>query len=135
MPLGVMSKPCTCCRSWEKKKHWCSHEFCLKPCRKQAEQMLNSERVTQVIPSNWVESNQNENEEGQQENLENQEEQAEQVEQQEVGNGENQPVEDEPMKEESQKEEQVEMEEIPEQAQENLDIEMKPEEPDNAIES
>lgn len=37
MPLGVMSKPCTCCRKWEKKKHWCSHQFCLKPCRKQDE--------------------------------------------------------------------------------------------------
>lgn len=37
MPLGVMSKPCTCCRKWEKNKHWCSHQFCVKPCRKQNE--------------------------------------------------------------------------------------------------
>lgn len=38
MPLGVMSRPCTCCRKWEKKKHWCSHEYCPKPCRKQCDE-------------------------------------------------------------------------------------------------
>jgi len=27
MPLGVLSKPCTCCRKWEKKKNWCSHQY------------------------------------------------------------------------------------------------------------
>ena len=35
MPIGVMSKPCLCCRGWSKKKHFCSHIFCDKPCRKQ----------------------------------------------------------------------------------------------------
>ena len=25
MPIGVMSKPCMCCRGWSKKKHLCSH--------------------------------------------------------------------------------------------------------------
>lgn len=44
MPLGVMSKPCTCCRKWEKKKHWCSHQFCLKPCRKQDEMFTGSDK-------------------------------------------------------------------------------------------
>lgn len=36
--VGVMSRPCTCCRGWSKKKHFCSHEFCEKPCKKQEEQ-------------------------------------------------------------------------------------------------
>ena len=39
MPLWVMSKPCTWWRKWEKKKHWCSHQFWIKPCRKQDEVM------------------------------------------------------------------------------------------------
>mmetsp|Transcript_27075 Transcript_27075/g.20257 ORF Transcript_27075/g.20257 Transcript_27075/m.20257 type:complete len:92 (+) Transcript_27075:757-1032(+) len=39
MPLGVMSRPCPCCRGWSKKKHYCSHEFCEKPCKKQEEQL------------------------------------------------------------------------------------------------
>ena len=25
MPIGVMSKPCACCRGWTKKKHICTH--------------------------------------------------------------------------------------------------------------
>ena len=35
MPIGVMSRPCPCCRGWNKRKHPCSHEFCPKPCKKQ----------------------------------------------------------------------------------------------------
>lgn len=35
--VGVMSRPCACCRGWSKKKHYCSHEFCEKPCKKQEE--------------------------------------------------------------------------------------------------
>ena len=34
MPIGVMSRPCVCCRGWNKRKHLCSHEFCDKPCKK-----------------------------------------------------------------------------------------------------
>eukprot|EP00347_Sterkiella_histriomuscorum_P022990 403336376 len=37
MPIGVMSRPCPCCKGWSKKKHYCNHEFCEKPCRKQEE--------------------------------------------------------------------------------------------------
>jgi hypothetical protein len=40
MPLGVMSKPCLCCRGWSKKKHLCSHVYCEKPCRKQDQETL-----------------------------------------------------------------------------------------------
>lgn len=32
--VGVMARPCICCRGWSKKKHYCSHEFCEKPCKK-----------------------------------------------------------------------------------------------------
>lgn len=34
MPIGVMSRPCVCCRGWNKRKHPCSHDFCDKPCKK-----------------------------------------------------------------------------------------------------
>ena len=34
MPIGVMSKPCTCCRGWTRKKHLCKHTFCEKPCKR-----------------------------------------------------------------------------------------------------
>ena len=35
MPIGVMSKPCPCCRGWTKKKHLCTHQFCdAKICKK-----------------------------------------------------------------------------------------------------
>ena len=39
MPIGVMSKPCACCRGWTKKKHLCTHKFCDKPCRKQDQEL------------------------------------------------------------------------------------------------
>ena len=35
MPIGVMARPCQCCRGWSKKKHSCTHQFCDKPCKKQ----------------------------------------------------------------------------------------------------
>jgi hypothetical protein len=38
MPIGVMSKPCACCKQWVRKKHAnCTHEHCEKPCKKQLE--------------------------------------------------------------------------------------------------
>ncbi|TNV79072.1 hypothetical protein FGO68_gene7949 [Halteria grandinella] len=38
MPIGVMSKPCACCKQWVRKKHPnCSHQHCEKPCKKQLE--------------------------------------------------------------------------------------------------
>ena len=40
MPIGVMSKPCLCCRGWSKKKHLCSHVYCDKPCRKQDQEPI-----------------------------------------------------------------------------------------------
>jgi len=40
MPIGVMNRPCACCREWNKKKHPCSHEYCSKPCRKNDEQLV-----------------------------------------------------------------------------------------------
>lgn len=49
MPIGVMSKPCQCCRGWSKKKHFCSHQFCDKPCKKHEQeqaQMLASVQST-----------------------------------------------------------------------------------------
>lgn len=49
LPLGVMSKPCTCCRKWEKKKHWCSHHFCLKPCRKQEEIFVSKGKFISLV--------------------------------------------------------------------------------------
>jgi hypothetical protein len=25
LPIGVMARPCSCCRGWSKKKHNCTH--------------------------------------------------------------------------------------------------------------
>lgn len=51
MPVGVMSKPCYCCRGWSKKKHFCSHSFCEKPCKK------NEQEQTQLLASTSTNGN------------------------------------------------------------------------------
>lgn len=45
MPIGVMSKPCQCCRGWSKKKHFCTHQYCEKPCKKNE-----SEQAQLLVP-------------------------------------------------------------------------------------
>ena len=37
LPIGITSRPCPCCKKWERKLHYCSHQFCDKPCRKKTE--------------------------------------------------------------------------------------------------
>ena len=51
MPIGVMSKPCHCCKGWSKKRHNCGHKYCEKPCRKQ-----DQEGVLSLGNSNPVEN-------------------------------------------------------------------------------
>eukprot|EP00831_Metopus_contortus_P014154 TRINITY_DN1583_c0_g1_i2.p2 TRINITY_DN1583_c0_g1~~TRINITY_DN1583_c0_g1_i2.p2 ORF type:complete len:247 (-),score=42.37 TRINITY_DN1583_c0_g1_i2:58-798(-) len=59
-PIGVLSKPCQCCKKWERKFHMCSHLYCPKPCkkmelfiyklRKRAKRKLNALGITDRMP-------------------------------------------------------------------------------------
>lgn len=64
MPIGVMSKPCNCWRKWENKKHWWSHQYWIKPCRKQDEihikysrDNLNNQSIAQDLTGSWNDNN------------------------------------------------------------------------------
>jgi len=48
LPIGVMSKPCVCCRGWTRKKHLCTHKFCDKPCRKQEQELAQQQSQQHV---------------------------------------------------------------------------------------
>lgn len=37
--VGISTKPCSCCRKLEKRKHTCTHEFCNTNCTKKKMEM------------------------------------------------------------------------------------------------